>query len=1271
MIKLNQIKDWSGFMFKVKRLFVEKKEGFSVASDHLLKDIKENLLIKDIEKVRIINRYDVEGVTEEEYVTARNNIFSEGNTDNVYDETFPLNEKERYFGVEYLPGQYDQRSDSAEQCVQILTQKEKPTIKSAKIYVFAGNISEENFAKIKNYLINPVDSREASQDKPDTLEQKYETPEDVEIINNFISMSEGELKNFADKQGFAMSFEDLLFSREYFRDTEKRNPTITELKLIDTYWSDHCRHTTFLTRIEKIEFEESDYSSAIEKAYDLYIKGRDYVYGDAAKDRDISLMDLAVISMKELRKKGKLDDLDVSEEINACSINVKVDVDGSEEDYLIMFKNETHNHPTEIEPFGGAATCLGGAIRDPLSGRSYVYQAMRVTGAADPRISVENTIPGKLPQRKITREAAHGYSSYGNQIGLATGQVAEVYDEDFVAKRMEVGAVIAAVPKENVVRERPAKDDVIILVGGRTGRDGCGGATGSSKEHDEESIFSCGAEVQKGNPPTERKIQRLFRNPEVSKMIKRCNDFGAGGVSVAIGELTESLEVNLDAVPKKYEGLDGTELAISESQERMAVVISPENVERFIELSSEENVEATVVAKVTDSGRLIMKWQGKEIVSLSREFLDTNGVKQNTEIKVTSSSKDENYFIKAPEFLEDKSSLEEKWLENLKDLNVASQKGMTEMFDSTIGAGSVLMPLGGIQQLTPAEGMVCKVPLVEGNTSTATVMTYGYNPKIGKWSPFHGAMYAVLESIAKVAAIGGDYKKVRLSLQEYFEKLGDSPEKWGKPFSALLGANYIMNQLEIPAIGGKDSMSGTFKEINVPPTVVSFAVTAVQADKVLSPEFKKSGSEVVLLQLDKDNQEIPDFDQLKDNYSRLFNLIQEGKILSAQSVRHGGIAAGISKMSFGNKIGFEFAGEFSEDNLFHPYYGSIILELNPEEKPELLLEGLKFITLGRTIPEYEIIINEVNIDLSLAQKFWEEPLEKTFPVREEVSGIMKEVPVISSPKKSSKIKIASPKVFIPVFPGTNCEYDTAKAFNEAGGKAELMVFKNLKPSDIEESINKIVDYINQAQIIALPGGFSAGDEPDGSGKFIATVFRNPRVKEAVMDLLKNRDGLMLGICNGFQALIKLGLVPYGEIRDIEEDAPTLTFNKIGRHISCFARTKIVSNSSPWLANYQPGDISTVALSHGEGRFYANEKELDNLIKNGQIGAQYVDLNNNPTYDIAYNPNGSVMAIECITSPDGRVLGKMGHTERMRENVGINVPGKKDMELFSAGISYFS
>ncbi|QZY55709.1 phosphoribosylformylglycinamidine synthase [Crassaminicella profunda] len=1251
---------------EVRRIYVEKKSGFDIEAQHLYKDLVESLGINGLKGVRVLNKYDISGLSEEEYESAKGTIFSEPNVDDVYDEIFPYDEKNHLFAMEYLPGQYDQRADSAEQCVQIFTQSEKPHIVTGKVFVLQGEISEEEFVKIKNYCINSVDSREVSLEKPDTLELELETIQDVVIIEDFIKKDEEALLDFHKDLGFAMSIEDLKFCQKYFRDTEKRNPTITELRVIDTYWSDHCRHTTFLTKIEEVQIEKGPFSSAVEKAYDEYLASREYVYED--REKDICLMDIAVMSMKELRKRGKLEDLDQSEEINACSIVVNAEIDGKDEEWLVMFKNETHNHPTEIEPFGGAATCLGGAIRDPLSGRSYVYQAMRVTGSADPRTKIEDTLQGKLPQIKITRDAAAGYSSYGNQIGLATGQVAEVYDEDFVAKRMEVGAVIAAAPKENVVRNKPVEGDIVILLGGRTGRDGCGGATGSSKEHTEESILTCGAEVQKGNPPTERKIQRLFRNPAVSKMIKRCNDFGAGGVSVAIGELTDSLEIDLDKVPKKYEGLDGTELAISESQERMAVVIDKENEATFIEFAHEENLEAVVAAKVTNDDRLKMKWRGKTILDLSREFLDTNGVKQKTKVMVKAAEDENNYFTKLPEGLENSTDLKQVWLKNLEDLNVASQKGLTEKFDSTIGAGTVLMPLGGKYQMTPTEGMVGKLPVLEGETNTGTIMTYGYNPKIGKWSPFHGALYAVLEAVTKVVCTGGNYKNIRLSLQEYFEKLGNDPTKWGKPFSALLGALYAQNQLGIPAIGGKDSMSGTFKDIHVPPTLVAFAVDTVDVRRVISPEFKKINSKVVLVPLRRDENELPDFKALDQNFSMITSLIKNGKVLSAQSIRNGGLGAAISKMSFGNKIGVVFE-EIDQNALFLPQYGSILLEIDEKEEIEKILQGIEYKVLGTT-KENIIRVNGVEILIEDALKTWEKPLEKVFPTKEFVEGTPKNIYYEAGTKKKTSIKIAKPRIFIPAFPGTNCEYDTAKVFEKAGGTAKTMIFKNLTEKDIEDSIEQMVKNINNAQIIALPGGFSAGDEPDGSGKFIATIFRNPAVKEAVMNMLKQRDGLMIGICNGFQALIKLGLLPYGEIRETSPNAPTLTFNKIGRHVSCLVRTKVVSNLSPWLRGAKAGDVHTVAVSHGEGRFIANKEEMEKMIENGQIATQYVDLDGNSTYDIHYNPNGSFEAVEGITSPDGRIFGKMGHTERMGENIAVNVEGNKDQSIFKAGVNYF-
>ncbi len=1249
---------------KVRRIFVEKKKGFDVEAQGLLKEFKEILGIDSLAGVRLINRYDISGISEEEYIASRNTIFSEPPIDNVYDEVLDTKGMDRLFAMEYLPGQYDQRADSAAQCVQILTQNEKPDVRTAKIIALQGNITDSEFIAIRNYCINPLDSKEASLDKPSSLEMFTETPKDVEVLDGFIDKTDEQLAEYKKDMSFAMSFEDLKHCQGYFKNTEKRNPTITELKAIDTYWSDHCRHTTFLTEIDEVKIENSTDTEVIQKTYSSYLKSRDYVYGD--KNKDVCLMDIAVIGMKELRKRGMLEDLDVSEEVNACSIVVNVDVDDKDEEWLVMFKNETHNHPTEIEPFGGAATCLGGAIRDPLSGRSYVYQAMRVTGSGDPRVAIKDTLPGKLPQRKITTEAANGYSSYGNQIGLATGQVAEIYDEGYVAKRMEVGAVIAAAPKENVVRKAPQEGDIIILVGGRTGRDGCGGATGSSKEHTEESLFQCGAEVQKGNPPTERKIQRLFRNPAVSKMIKRCNDFGAGGVSVAIGELTDSIEINLDAVPKKYEGLDGTELAISESQERMAVVVSKEDAPKFIQFSREENLEAVEVAKVTSDGRLRMKWRDKAIFDISREFLNTNGVKQHTKVFVATPKEENNFFVQNKLYNED---LKTSWLKNLESLNVASQRGLVEKFDSTIGAGTVLMPLGGKYQMTPAEGMVAKIPVLAGETKTGTIMSFGFNPNISKWSPFHGAFYAVIESATKVVAMGGDYSKIRLTLQEYFEKLGEDPEKWGKPFSALLGAFLAQKELGIPAIGGKDSMSGSFKDLNVPPTLVSFAVTSTDISKVVSQEFKKMGSQIVLLSTKRDKNNLPVMDQLKKKYDKVFKLAQEGKILSSHSVRTGGIAAAISKMCFGNKMGMRFIENIEKD-LYFEDYGSIILEIEGAYNLEELFNGVEYSILGYTQRKEEIVVNDTKIGLDEAIKVWEKPLNKIFPTDVDVEGEIKKIQYDKRGRQKTVRTIAKPRILIPVFPGTNCEYDMTRAFETAGGLVDTFVIKNLTTKEIEESVESMVNRISSSQIIAIPGGFSGGDEPDGSAKFIATIFRNPRVTEAVMEMLNNRDGLMIGICNGFQALIKLGLVPWGNIQEIDENSPTLTYNKIGRHMSKMVQTKIVSTKSPWFNNVKIGDIHSIALSHGEGRFMVSEEMMNKLTDNGQIATQYVDIDGNPTYDINYNPNGSFYAVEGITSPDGRILGKMGHSERVGSNVGINVPGSKEQHIFKAGVEYF-
>ena len=1280
----------------VKRILVEKRQGFDLEAKALKKDLVESLHIDTIEDIRVINRYDIEGISDEVYENAAESIFSEPNLDVLYHEQIPkLNENQLMFAIEYLPGQYDQRADWAAQCIQIVNNGIRPTINTAKVYILSGNITDEQFDRIRKYCINPVDSREASLNKPETLKIESKIPTSVEVLDGFIDLTNEDLQDFLNERDLAMTILDLEHVQKYFKNIEKRNPTITEIKVLDTYWSDHCRHTTFMTEIEDIKIEEGKYTNIVKEAYDMYLDSRKKVYVD--RQKDICLMDIATIAMKELRKNGKLEDLDVSEEINACSINVDVEIDGKIEKYLVMFKNETHNHPTEIEPFGGAATCLGGAIRDPLSGRSYVYQAMRVTGSADPRTSLENTLSGKLMQRKITTEAAHGYSSYGNQIGLTTGQVAEVYDEDFVAKRMEIGAVIAAVPKENVVRERPEAGDVIILLGGKTGRDGCGGATGSSKEHSEESILTCSAEVQKGDAPNERKIQRFFRNKEVAQMIKRCNDFGAGGVCVAIGEIADSLDINLDLVPKKYDGLDGTELAISESQERMAVAINKENKDKFIALAKEENLEATHVATVTDSGYLRMFWNGKTIVDVKREFLDTNGVKQTTKVHVSKVNEEETFFnsnshkndsefsstggvCTSSEGLLDiavskEVSFKDKFIETLADLNVCSQKGLVEKFDNTIGSNTVLMPFGGKYQSTPAQGMVAKIPVLGGETNTSTLMTYGYNPKIGKWSPFHGALYAVVESVCKIVAIGGNYKTTRLTLQEYFEKLGDNPTKWGKPFSALLGAFYAQNKLEIPAIGGKDSMSGTFKDIYVPPTLVSFAVNTVDAEKVVSPEFKKANSKVIMLCTERLENGVVNFDELKKNLNKLRELIHNNQVLSTYALGFAGVGEAISKMAFGNKIGFEFSEEANNlyedvNKLFEANYGNVVIELAEDNLS--LLDGYNYVVLGNTTDKESIFIDDEEITLDELYKAHCATLEPIFPTKSvEVKDKIETINFISNGEaKKSSISIVSPKVFIPAFPGTNCEYDSARAFERAGATTSVKVFKNLTYKDIEESIDTIVKEIKSSQMIMLPGGFSAGDEPDGSAKFIATVFRNERVSEAVNEFLTKQDGLMLGICNGFQALIKLGLVPYGEIRKLSEDAPTLTYNNIGRHQAKMVQTRIASNKSPWLANTSVGDIHSIAISHGEGKFVANEETMRALIENGQIATQYVDFNGNATYDIEFNPNGSYYGVEGITSIDGRILGKMGHSERIGSNVCKNIIGAKDQMIFESGVKYF-
>lgn len=1254
-------------MGNVKRIFVEKRPGFDVEALNLLADFQNNLGLKNVERVRIINRYDISGLDGENFEKAKNTIFSEANVDIVYDENLPEDKDFRIFATEYLPGQYDQRADSAAQCVQLLTQGERPVVVSAKLVAVKGSITESEFAKIKGYIINPVESRLASEAKPESLDMKADVPDDVAVVEGFTLWNGDEMKNYFDSMGFAMTLSDLEFCRDYFRDTEHRDPTVTELRVIDTYWSDHCRHTTFLTRLEEIKTEKGALSKAIEDALRLYYESRDEVYGKDT-EKDVSLMDMALIGMKLLKKRGLIPDLDQSDEINACSIEVPVTIDGKTEKWLVQFKNETHNHPTEIEPFGGAATCLGGAIRDPLSGRAYVYQAMRVTGSADPTVPFEKTMEGKLPSRKITTGAAAGYSSYGNQIGLATGQVTELYDSGYAAKRLEIGAVIGASPKENVVRDTPVPNDVIVLLGGRTGRDGCGGATGSSKAHTTESIETCGAEVQKGNPPTERKIQRLFRNKTVSSMIKRCNDFGAGGVCVAIGELADGLTVDLDKVTKKYEGLDGTELAISESQERMAVVLDPSDVRKFIEEADKENLEATAVAVVTEDPRLTMKWRGKTIVDLSREFLNTNGVTQTSKAFISAPDIDKCYRSQAPEVLRNMDS-GEAFKANLSRLEVCSQKGLCERFDSSIGASTVLMPFGGFTQLTPEDAMAAKIPLLDGETDDATAMSYGYIPGISRWSPFHGAAYAVVESLSKLLAIGADPLTARLTFQEYFERLHDVPSRWGKPAAALLGSLVAQINLGLPSIGGKDSMSGSFEDLDVPPTLVSFAVAMTKASKTVSAAFKKSGSRVVYVPVPENKETLlPDWEALKAMYRAVYRLMNTGKVLAALTVREGGAAAAAAKMSFGNKIGFRFAKELTNDELFAPLSGSLVLELADGAQ----LDGsITVYELGTTEDNGKITVNGSVFEIDELIEEWTKKLEGVFPTKAVCPETKCEVPLYNKRSGlSPTIKTAKPKVFIPVFPGTNCEVDTARAFKKAGAEPELLIVRNLTPSAIEETIEEMVKLINQSQIIMLPGGFSGGDEPDGSGKFIATTFRNPRVSEAVNTLLKKRDGLMLGICNGFQALIKLGLVPYGEITELKENDPTLTFNTVGRHISRMAYTRVISVKSPWFSSVNAGDMFAVPISHGEGRFVADDDVLKRLIENGQIATQYVDPTGSVASDIEYNPNGSICAIEGITDPDGRVLGKMGHSERKGDNLYFNVPFEKDQKIFESGVNYF-
>ena len=1229
------------------RIYVEKKPEFAVEAQSVMSDVKTALRL-DLTNLRILNRYDADKLSREDFSAAVNTVFSEPAVDVVYDELPALEEGDRIFAVEYLPGQFDQRADSCEQCIQILRQGERCRVKNARVYIVSGALTDEDFDKLKSYIINPVESREASLDTVKTLDTNYDIPTTVEELEGFINLNALGLHAFVDKFGLAMDYDDIKFCQDYFRNEEKRNPTITEIRMIDTYWSDHCRHTTFLTNVENVDIK----TPYIKDTYDMYLNVREEL---GRTDKPVTLMDIGTLAAKKLKADGLLPDLDESEEINACSVKIKVDIDGQLEDWILMFKNETHNHPTEIEPFGGAATCLGGAIRDPLSGRSYVYQAMRVTGAANPLVPVEDTINGKLPQRKITVGAANGYSSYGNQIGLATGHVAEVYHPGYVAKRMEIGAVLGAAPASNIRREAPVPGDIVVLLGGKTGRDGCGGATGSSKSHTLESLETCGAEVQKGNPPEERKLQRLFRNPDVTKMIKRCNDFGAGGVSVAIGELTDGLVIDLNAVPKKYDGLDGTEIAISESQERMAVVIAPEDVDAFMAEAAKENLEASVAADVVAEPRLKMNWNGNTIVDLSRDFLNSNGAPKFTDIEVEAPAERE---------AEEVSDTADSWTELMSNLNVCSQKGLIEKFDSTIGAGTVLMPFGGVYQLSPSQAMAAKIPVLKGETNTCSLMGWGYNPDISEKSPYHGAMLAVIESIAKIVAAGGTYKKCWLTFQEYFERTQNDPKRWGKPMAALLGAFKAQLEMGCGSIGGKDSMSGTFENIDVPPTLVSFAVSTANADKIVSTEFKGTGSEVIMITPEYDENGLPKFDSIKECFVKVEKIISDGRANATWTNGYGGIAEGIAKMCFGNKIGFEFTSHLSGEELFRPCYGAFIIELNGAAA-----DGENVI--GKTIEDYKILCRDYTVSLDNLQRVWEAKLEPVFPCRIKTTDTTPETYSNANRiQRSASIKVAQPRVLIPVFPGTNCEYDTARAFERAGAKAETIVIRNLSASAIEESVNVFERAIKQSQIIMLPGGFSGGDEPEGSGKFITAFFRNAKIKDAVHDLLQNRDGLMLGICNGFQALVKLGLVPFGEIIDMADDAPTLTFNTIARHQSMMVTTRIASNKSPWLYGCEVGDIHTIPISHGEGRFVAPDRIIQQMANNGQIATQYVDLDGNPTMDIRYNPNTSVEAIEGITSPDGRVLGKMGHSERIGSFVGKNVPGSKDQKIFESGVAYF-
>ena len=1268
-------------MSSVRRVYVEKKPAFAVQAKDLRHELRKYLGVSGLTGVRVLIRYDVENISDDVFEKACKTVFAEPPVDTLYKESFEMAENARAFSVEFLPGQFDQRADSAVQCVKFLNEEEEPVIRSATTYVIEGEVSDEEFEAIKHHCINPVDSREIGMEKPETLVAKFEEPADVAILDGFQDMPEAELKKRYDSLNLAMTFKDFLHIQNYFKSEEHRDPSMTEIRVLDTYWSDHCRHTTFSTELKNVAFTDGYYREPIEGTYQKYLADRAEIF-KGREDKFVCLMDLALMAMRKLKKEGKLDDQEESDEINACSIVVPVEIDGKTEEWLVNFKNETHNHPTEIEPFGGAATCLGGAIRDPLSGRTYVYQAMRVTGAADPTVSVKETLKGKLPQKKLVREAAHGYSSYGNQIGLATGYVKEIYHPDYVAKRMEIGAVMGAAPRKDVKRMTSDPGDIIILLGGRTGRDGIGGATGSSKVHTEASIEVCGAEVQKGNAPTERKIQRMFRRPEVSRLIKKCNDFGAGGVSVAIGELADGLNIYLDKVPKKYAGLDGTEIAISESQERMAVVVDPKDVEEFLKYANEENLEAVEVAVVTESPRLVLIWRDKEIVNISRAFLDTNGAHQETDVKAEIPSRENKYFTK-PEV----TDVKEKWLSMLADLNCCSQKGLVEMFDSSIGAGSVLMPYGGKYQLTETQAMVAKLPVLEGKTDTVTMMSYGFDPYLSSWSPYHGAIYAVIESVSRIVAGGGDFSKIRFTFQEYFRRMTEDPARWSQPFLALLGAYDAQLGFGLPSIGGKDSMSGTFNEIDVPPTLVSFAVDVASDKTMITPELKKAGNKLVLLKIERDAYDLPDYEKIMDQYHKFFEDVKAGRIVSAYALDGNGLAAAVSKMAFGNHKGVKIDAQVAKEDLFAADFGSIVAEVPADKVAELTIAG---VVVGEVEDDAVLSYGDVKVTMEEALTAWKGTLEKVFKT---VSGAEKNdgpAPESIEAQQAAdggtidengcyhagsvyvcKHKVAKPRVFIPVFPGTNCEYDSTKAFERAGAEVDVKVFKNLTAEDIRDSVNIFAKAIDQAQIIMFPGGFSAGDEPDGSAKFFATAFQNAKMKEAVTRLLEERDGLALGICNGFQALIKLGLVPYGKITGQTPDSPTLTYNTIGRHISKMVYTKVVTNKSPWLAQAELGATYCSPASHGEGRFVASEEWIKKLYENGQIATRYVDADGNVQLnDEEWNVNGSYYAIEGITSPDGRVLGKMAHAERRGDSVAINIFGEQDMKIFESGVAYF-